>query len=63
MATYAETDTLEREASPEDITELMTQKAHELFSRCDKEEKGKRCLKENSEENSKGIEQSLETKG
>ncbi|KAK2190058.1 hypothetical protein NP493_90g01018 [Ridgeia piscesae] len=39
MATYVD-QTLEREASQEDIQDALQQKAHELFMQCDKEGKG-----------------------
>ena len=39
MATYVD-QTLQREASQEDIQDALQQKAHELFMQCDKEGKG-----------------------
>ena len=38
MASYTTQESIE--ASPEDIKQMMVQKAHELFNVCDKEEKG-----------------------
>lgn len=40
MATYTDHGVMESEVTESDVKEMMTQKAHELFALCDREEKG-----------------------
>ena len=41
MATYVHDSAPEQVPSPDDIKDMMSEKAHEMFLLCDKEQKGK----------------------